>query len=352
MASVFRIAFDIILWFGMVAFDWYFYFMRKAVGMVLKGPAKSTYNKDAVEIASNKKWVHADLMLKGLEPKPIKLHSVCHKDSEKNKNKKPLLLMLHGFPEMWYSWRNQLEEFSDDFFAVAFDLRGFGASDKPQNEESYKMMHLVNDIKEVIEYLGYTECILMSQGWGSLIAYHFVNKYPQYVTKNIVMGKPHPKTMQVLSPCFNLKMILHNWHVFFLQLPFLPEFLLSRNNFDYLESKLGTIVNEKNRLSDLEVQLYKNSFSNPQSLKAQLAYFRNYLSILYSTTPFPKMKTPTLVFAAEKDKVMDVKAVIGNLHNLIQVVKVSVVPNSSHWINQDDVSFVNTEIRNFLEVKV
>jgi pimeloyl-ACP methyl ester carboxylesterase len=103
-----------------------------------------------------------------------------------------LMLMLHGFPEFWYSWRHQIPEFAKDHKVVAVDLRGYNDSDKPQAQSAYVMSEFVEDVKGVIEGLGYESCILVGHDWGGAIAWSFAYAYPELVSRLIVMNLPHP----------------------------------------------------------------------------------------------------------------------------------------------------------------
>ena len=80
----------------------------------------------------------------------VKIHYV-----EKGDRSKPLMLFIHGFPEFWFSWRFQMEYFSNDYHCVAMDMRGYNDSDKPEGIEQYGMTHLCNDVKAVIEGIRY-----------------------------------------------------------------------------------------------------------------------------------------------------------------------------------------------------
>ncbi|XP_027882615.1 epoxide hydrolase 4 isoform X1 [Xiphophorus couchianus] len=105
---------------------------------------------------------------------------------------KPLMLFLHGFPEFWFSWRYQLREFKSEFRVVAVDMRGYGESDLPLSTENYQLDHLVTDVKDIVEYLGYNRCCLVGHDWGGSIAWLFAIHYPEMVTKLIVLNCPHP----------------------------------------------------------------------------------------------------------------------------------------------------------------
>src|SRR6266446_10868737 len=81
-----------------------------------------------------------------------------------------LILFLHGFPEFWYAWKAQLREFGMDHRAVAPDLRGFNLSSKPADVAQYKARIVIEDIRCLIEHLGYQRCILVAHDWGGAAA--------------------------------------------------------------------------------------------------------------------------------------------------------------------------------------
>lgn len=126
---------------------------------------------------------HADAQLSN----GMRLHVASHGDA-----KRRLILFIHGFPEFWYEWHNQLEEFGRDHYAVAPDLRGFNLSDQPQQVEKYRAKHLVEDLRLLIKHLGHTRCILVAHDWGGAIAWGFAAQHPDLVEKLIIINAPHP----------------------------------------------------------------------------------------------------------------------------------------------------------------
>jgi len=78
---------------------------------------------------------------------------------EKGDQSKPLMLLVHGFPEFWYSWRFQLNEFSNDYWVVAIDQRGYGQSDKPTSIADYELDNMVEDIHQLVQKLGEYDCL-------------------------------------------------------------------------------------------------------------------------------------------------------------------------------------------------
>src|SRR5712691_9524986 len=103
-----------------------------------------------------------------------------------------LILFLHGFPEFWYAWKDQLAEFGRDHQAVAFDMRGYNLSSKPEDVREYRLQKLVEDVRALAEHLGHEKFVLVGHDWGGLIAWVFGAHYPECVEKLIILNAPHP----------------------------------------------------------------------------------------------------------------------------------------------------------------
>ena len=157
-------------------------------------------------------WQHEYITTNG-----VKLHYVTQGNGA-------LMLMLHGFPEFWYSWRHQIPAFAPDYQVVALDLRGYNDSDKPKAQSAYVMDEFIKDIEGVITGLGYDKCVLVGHDWGGAIAWHFAYSRPQMVEKLIVLNMPHPARMAegLRTP----GQLLRSWYMFFFQLPEIPEALI------------------------------------------------------------------------------------------------------------------------------
>lgn len=104
----------------------------------------------------------------------------------------PLVVMLHGFPDFWYTWRDQMDVLSSDFRVVALDLRGYNLSDKPEGAVSYAMPLLVSDVAAVIGHLEETSAIVVGHDWGGMIAWTFALTHPDRVTGLVILNLPHP----------------------------------------------------------------------------------------------------------------------------------------------------------------
>ncbi len=104
----------------------------------------------------------------------------------------PLILFLHGFPQCWYQYRNQLAEFSRDHLAVAPDLRGYNLSSKPDDVHAYLTCTLVEDIRQLVEQLGYEQFVLVGHDVGGAVAWSFALHHPQMLSALVILDTPHP----------------------------------------------------------------------------------------------------------------------------------------------------------------
>ena len=105
----------------------------------------------------------------------------------------PLIVMIHGFPDFWYTWRDQMTALADKFQCVAIDQRGYNLSDKPQGVENYDVRLLVGDVAAVIKSLGHDKAIIVGHDWGGLVAWQFALNIPQMTDRLIILNLPHPR---------------------------------------------------------------------------------------------------------------------------------------------------------------
>ncbi|MFI9555824.1 alpha/beta fold hydrolase [Nonomuraea endophytica] len=132
----------------------------------------------------------------------------------------PLVLLLHGFPQFWWTWRRQLVSLADaGYRAVAVDLRGYGGSDKPPR--GYDLPTLAGDASGLIRALGETRAIVVGHDWGGLMAWTMAVMDPKSVSRLVTVGAPHPRRLRrtLLSP----GQFRANRHALRFQLPVLPE---------------------------------------------------------------------------------------------------------------------------------
>lgn len=268
----------------------------------------------------------------------VKIHYV-----EAGDRSKPMMLFVHGFPEFWYCWRYQIKEFSKDYWCVALDMKGYGDSDKPKGIAPYRLLTLVEDLRQFIEQLDHNGCVLVAHDWGGAISWVLLDNYPHLVDKYIILNAPHYKVYGKLMAT-NDKQRRMAWYVSFFQLPYLPELSIRFGDYQLFEKLFPAPL-----ATPEDVEAYKYIFSQSGALTSPLNYYRS--------IPFNKMeKIPILndshppglfIFGADdaylvSDSVQMTAAVVPNLTTKL-------VRNIGHFIQQEIPNEVNEMMRRFLK---
>ncbi|XP_039626327.1 epoxide hydrolase 4 isoform X1 [Polypterus senegalus] len=263
---------------------------------------------------------------------------------------RPLMLFLHGFLEMWYSWRYQLREFKNEYCAVAIDLRGCGDSDCPRRREDYKLGNLLEDVKDIIHTLGYRHCVLVGHDFGGMLAWHFAITYPEMVQQLVIINAPHPAFWQEYIFRHPTQLMKSSF-AFFFQIPFLPEVVMTLEDFRVVKNLLTGqrfgIQNPSKRLTEQEVEAYLYSLSQQGRLTGPLNYYRN----LFSSVPAKcqDVNVPCLLIWGERDMLFGMEVAKWSGAYVRNSFKFKVLPGSSRLVQQDYPDHVNTLVKTFLK---
>jgi pimeloyl-ACP methyl ester carboxylesterase len=270
-----------------------------------------------------------------------------------------LIIFLHGFPEFWLAWENQLKEFGRDHLAVAPDMRGYNLSDKPPGVENYHVKDLIADLRDLAQYLGYEKFIMVGHDWGGGVAWSTAIRYPELLEKLIIINSPHPAIFarELLS---NPDQQKASQYMLLLRST-KAERVLSEDNFARL-SDILTYFGSKWELSDQHRLEYIKAWSQPDALTGSLNYYR--ASPLYPPTSedeevqisnimnLPEdmmtVKVPTLVLWGEEDRAL----LTGNLDGLedyVDDLTVRRIPDGTHWVAHEQPEIINNFIRDFIE---
>uniref|UniRef100_A0A9J2PR85 AB hydrolase-1 domain-containing protein n=3 Tax=Ascaris TaxID=6251 RepID=A0A9J2PR85_ASCLU len=285
-------------------------------------------------------WTHESAQLS-----EVKLHYVEAGDMDH-----PLMLMLHGFPEFWYSWRYQIRYFQKNHHVVAVDMRGYNESDKPEGIENYHMSVIAKDIKELISALNHEKAILVGHDWGASIAWKVAAEYPEVVEKLIVLNCPHPRVfMQLLRT--NFAQMMKSWYMVLFQMPSLPEFMCKANDYKMLKDAFRsekTGIKKKEHFTDEDEKAWLFTYSQPNAFTAPINYYRAGLSKSdESIMPSSLIKPKTLIIWGTQDAFIE-KCAADMSTKYCEVAEVHFVVGASHWVQQDDPDAVNTCIEKFI----
>ncbi|DBB17283.1 TPA: hypothetical protein ACH3X3_014329 [Trebouxia sp. C0006] len=275
------------------------------------------------------------------------------------------MLLVHGFPELWYSWRWQLEAFKEDYEVVAFDLRGYGQTEKPKGKDNYRIDRLADDIASLVKALGHESCTLVAHDWGGVISWLTAHAYGSLIDKLVVICAPHPKCE------YDLDQYKRSWYILAFQAPLLPEIMLTANDCEALDAGARTgpsamktdgaiTAHEVERKGSACVAVYqswyKQAFQQPYAATAAVNYYRAYIDVV-TTRPSPafhrmvqdpeKLKIPTLLLWGGDDAALGPQ-LAHQVPQFVEDIEVHILDRCSHWAQQDRPSEVNTIIKKFL----
>lgn len=276
-----------------------------------------------------------------IETNGIRLHYVT-------KGEGPLMLFLHGFPEFWYSWRHQIEAFSQDYKVVAIDMRGYNKSDKPKDKSDYALSELIKDVEGVIRGLGYEKCVLVGHDWGGAVAWTFAYTYPQMLSQLIVLNLPHPAKFAegLRTP----QQLLKSWYIGLFQIPVLPELLLSANNYASIRSVFKKQTINPDAFTEQDLDAMVTAAAQPGALTAMLNYYRNISGEnALLNREWGVLQVPTLMIWGENDAALG-KALTYGTEALVEDFRIRYIPQCSHWVQQEQPELVNQYMQAFLAV--
>ena len=255
------------------------------------------------------------------------------------------MLLLHGFPECWYSWRHQLEAFATDYTVVAIDMRGYNESDKPTEKSAYKMVELVKDVEGVISALGYEQCVLVAHDWGGAIAWQFAYTYPDLLSHLIVLNLPHPA--KFAAGLRTAKQLQRSWYIAAFQIPWLPEKLLAANNYAAIRKLFKESAINPEAFTEADLDVLVAAAAKPGALTSMLNYYRNLPETLFTQQEWSVLTVPTLMIWGENDAALG-KELTYNTEAYVESLTIQYIPSCSHWVQQEQPSLVNEYIRTFL----
>lgn len=273
----------------------------------------------------------------------IRLHCVTQGEGE-------LVILLHGFLEFWYSWRHQIPQLARHFKVVAPDLRGYNDSDKPQR--GYDVETLGRDIHGLIKALGYRRARVVGHGWGGAIAWQLAEQFPDSIESLVLLSAPHPRQF-VSDALGNVDQFVRSWYIWAAQVPNLPETLLSSNLSQVVRELFQKQSVRKGAFSSEDTAMYQAALEKPGALRSALSYYRHLLSPqLFSRVLFKPsanlIQRPALVLWGQDDTLFSSKLTRGMERFFSGPLKIQLISDCGHWVNQEAPQTVNRELTQFL----
>jgi pimeloyl-ACP methyl ester carboxylesterase len=262
-----------------------------------------------------------------------------------------LVLLLHGFPEFWYAWKEVLPDLANDHHVVAIDMRGYNLSSSPDAPDQYKMPLLVEDVRAVATHFGakaQNQFVLVGHDWGGAVAWQVAYAHPDLIERLVILNAPHPAVLAVLLATDRAQQQASQYFNLFTS-P-LAEAALSANDFALLQqSVLQNWATAEDKQKYLEC--WRRGLTGPL----------NYYRAAALQSPVPQfiadaarveyrakiLNVPTLVLWGMRDHAL-VPANFDTLGDYVKTLKIERFADATHWIGQEQPAAVSAAIRDFI----
>jgi len=300
--------------------------------------------------------------------------------------KGPLVILVHGWPESWYSWRHQMPALAAaGFHVVAPDMRGYGKSDKPQAVESYDIHHVTGDLVGIVDALGKETgektAMLVGHDWGSIVSWHAMLLHPQRFTALVAMSVPYSgRAQQSLLQSLQKGYGDNFYYILYFQEPGVaekefdadPRAILSRLYLSPDSPREAREITDPKRaaggmpgrygapkglptwLTQADLDYYVNEFKEA-GFRGGINYYRNFHRN-WETTPQltgAQVKAPVYFIAGDKDVVIrgqTAEALAASMKNAVPDLRgVKIIPNTGHWVQQERPAETNAAMIEFLQ---
>jgi pimeloyl-ACP methyl ester carboxylesterase len=268
-----------------------------------------------------------------------------------------LLLFLHGFPEFWYEWRHQLEEFGRDYHAVAPDGRGYNLSSKPVGVDNYQSPNMVEDVRQLALHFGAKKFTLVGHDWGGAVAWAFAIAHPEMLDKLVMINMAH-------IACFlremenSVEQQAASQYVRLMKSDE-AEAVLSANNFEELW-KFATFdeLQARGLMTDEDKAAYKEAWGQPGALTGMVNWYRAAFFDVKDPGQKPDpspiagmdltVRVPTLLIWGDRDKYLT-NGCLDGTEEFVPNVTIKKIPGVSHWVATEKPDLVNQYMPEFLE---
>ncbi len=250
----------------------------------------------------------------------------------------PLVVLLHGFPECWVSWRHQLPALAAaGFRAVAPDLRGYGGSDKPRAVSDYRQEKLAADVAALIRALGRDRAHVVGHDWGGHVAWVTAMWHPEQVGKLAILNVPHPHRMS--QGLRTLRQLRKSWYMYLFQLPAVPERLLT-------PKRLAAIFRDtparKGAYDEADIAANVAALRDPSG---PLNYYR--AAARFPAPRWRPVQAETLIVWGQRDAALGAELAEPD-PRWVPCARVERIAEASHWVQADAPERVNQLLLDFL----
>jgi pimeloyl-ACP methyl ester carboxylesterase len=245
----------------------------------------------------------------------------------------PVVVLLHGFPEFWHGWRQQIEPLAAAGFRVIVpDQRGYNLSSRPSHVAAYALTELVSDVIAIADQLGQDTIFLAGHDWGAAVGWSAALLQPQRIAKLVVLNAPHPSVMRRFLST-RPRQLLRSRYMFFFQLPWLPEAVFSA--FDFRVGTRALLRSSRPATFSAEdLARYRTAWSQPGALTAMINWYR---AAFRTRVKFQDkaVHVPTRILWGERDDFLLADMARESLAYCTNAELVAFA-NATHWLQHEE----------------
>lgn len=262
----------------------------------------------------------------------------------------PLVILLHGFPEFWWSWRHQIAPLAQaGFRVVAPDLRGYNDTDRTG---PYDLDTLAGDVVTLVRHLGEVRATIVGHDWGGAITWYLAAKRPEVCDRAVVLNAPHPVVFgQVIRSSY--RQLRRSWYMFFFLLPHLPERRLLKDDARILKRVYLANSVDRSPFSDDVIRPFREAIMKPGAATAALGYYRAALrsGICRSRdiARLPIINQPTLLIWGKDDPALNYDDLVPPTLFWVRDLWIEPIERCGHFVHEERPEEVNRTLLEFLQ---
>jgi len=258
----------------------------------------------------------------------------------------PLVFLLHGFPEFWYGWRNQIAPLAaSGKHVVVPDQRGYNLSDKPKGVGSYDLDHLADDIAGLADYFGQERFSIVGHDWGASVGWWMAGQHASRVRRLAALNAPHP-AVWLDAMRNNPVQRRKSGYVRLFQIPYLPEFLVGVNHSKALAKGFAGSI-RPDAFTKVDLEEYRKAWARPGALTAMINYYRALLKKPLRPPAEYRVTCPTLVIWGKRDAYAIPEVGEASVRLCIDG-RIACLEQSTHWVQHDEPDRVGALLTEFL----
>jgi pimeloyl-ACP methyl ester carboxylesterase len=265
----------------------------------------------------------------------------------------PLVVLLHGFPESWWSWRHQVRPLVDaGFRVIAPDLRGYGETEK---QGPYDLDTIVGDVCALIESLGEKQAKIVGHDWGGAVAWHLASFRAEFCERLVVMNCPHPVVMQrtLLGRKRSWAQLKKSWYFFFFVLPVIPEWALTKDDAALTRKTIASASVDRSHFTEEELRPFRDGIQRPGAASAMIGWYRTAVrdgfKQAFAPRKYPDIAVDTMLVWGMGDPALGFDDLVPGTDRFVPKLKVEQIANCGHFVQAERPDLVNPALISFLK---